>query len=102
LQRTVITLDPAHVTLLEAMCDPVGAGRLAAVCLLGEDKSVRGQARPGGQCGLDHATGDEDLAVVQVDIAPLEAAELSAAGTEDHGQAQEEAEFRILVPCCLK
>jgi hypothetical protein len=26
----------------------------------------------------------------------------SAARTEDHGQAQEEAEFRILVPCHLK
>src|SRR5512133_436785 len=53
-------------------------------------------------CDADHAAGDEDLAVVQVDIAPLEAAELSPARTEDHGQAQEEAEFRILFPCHFK
>jgi hypothetical protein len=26
--------------LLEAVCDPVGAGRLAAVCLLGKDIGV--------------------------------------------------------------
>jgi len=125
---------------LEAMGDPVGAGRLAAVRLLGEHIGVRGQARPDGQCGLDlpqaigldelhrvatdghsalgvglgvlvdqrpacdsdHAAGDEDLAVIQVDIAPLEAAELAAARPEDYGQAQEEAEFRILVPCQLE
>ena len=53
-------------------------------------------------CDSDHAAGDEDLAAVQVDISPLEAAELSAARTEDYGQAQEEAEFRILVPSYLK
>src|SRR4029450_713976 len=50
-------------------------------------------------CHSDHAAGYEDFAVVQVDIAPLEAAELAATRPEDHGQAQEEAEFRILVPC---
>jgi len=53
-------------------------------------------------CDSDHAAGDEDLAAVQVDISPLEAAELSAARPEDHGQAQEEGEFRILVSCYLE
>src|SRR4029450_5906183 len=53
-------------------------------------------------CDPYHAAGDEDLAIVQVDISPLEAAELAAARAEDHGQAQEEAELRILVPCYLE
>ena len=88
--------------LPEAMGDPVGAGRLAAVCLLGEDIGVWGQAGPDGQRGLDHAAGDEDLAIVQVDIAPLESAKFAPARTEDHSQAQEEPEFSILVPCYLK
>ena len=68
--------------------------------LLGVGLGVLVDQRPA--CDPDHAAGDEDLAVVQVDIAPLEAAELAAARPEDHGQAQEEAEFRILVPCHLK
>jgi hypothetical protein len=38
-------------------------------------------------CDSDHAAGDEDLAVVQIDVAPLEAAELAATRPEDHGQA---------------
>jgi hypothetical protein len=68
--------------------------------LLGVGLGVLVDQRPA--CDPDHAAGDEDLAVVQVDIAPLEPAELAAARPEDHGQAQEKAEFRILVPCHLK
>ena len=121
--------------LLEPMRDPVGAGRLAAVLGLGEHIGVWGQARPGGQCGLDlahtigleqlsgvaadrhaalgmgfgvlvdqrpschsdHAAGDEDLAVIEVNITPLEATQLPPARTKYHGEAQEQTELRVLV-----
>jgi hypothetical protein len=39
----------------------------------------------------DHAAGDQDVALLEVDVGPAQAAQLAAAGAQHHGQDQEQA-----------
>jgi hypothetical protein len=45
----------------------------------------------------DHTAGDQHLTGREVDLAPLEGDQLAAAGAQNHGQAQEQAQLRVLV-----